>query len=186
MLHHMLNFFKKKYINVRYHFGCNVDFSLGLPAIIHNSKNIKIGKNVVIHKNARIEAIGNGLIEIGNNVNVMYNFTALSKEKISIGENVLIASYVTLLDFDHGIDSVIEKGDAYINSPLTSKPISIGKNAWICEKAIILKGVTIGEYSIIAAGSVVTKDVPPYSMVAGNPVKIIKVYDVEKKKWIRV
>ena len=55
-----------------------------------------------------------------------------------------------------------------------SKPIHIGNKVWICAKATILKGVTIGDGAIVAAGAVVTKDVPAYSLVAGNPTRVIK------------
>ena len=55
-----------------------------------------------------------------------------------------------------------------------SKKIHIKKNSWICARSIILKGVTIGKGSIVAAGSVVTKDVPDFTLVSGNPAKIIK------------
>ena len=57
---------------------------------------------------------------------------------------------------------------------IKSKKILIKRNAWVCARSIILKGVTIGEGSIVAAGSVVTENVPDYSLVAGNPAKFIK------------
>jgi acetyltransferase-like isoleucine patch superfamily enzyme len=95
--------------------------------------------------------------------------------KISIGDNVLTGKWVTITDNNHGettFDSVsIPPGQR----ALTSKgPVIIGDNVWIGDKATILGGVTIGESVIIAANSVVTKDVPPYSVVAGIPAKVIK------------
>lgn len=54
------------------------------------------------------------------------------------------------------------------------RPVHIGKNAWIACQVTILKGVTIGEGAVVAAGSIVTRDVPPYTVVAGNPAKIVK------------
>ena len=70
-------------------------------------------------------------------------------------------------------------GDDVKPKPI-SNPIKIGNKVWICAKAIILKGVSIGDGAIIAAGSTVTKDVPPYTCVAGNLARVIK----ENVKWI--
>ena len=69
---------------------------------------------------------------------------------------------------------------------LIAKPIKIENNVWVGENAVIQMGVTVGYGSIIAANSVVTKDVPPKSMVAGIPAKIIKVYDEEYEKWGKI
>ena len=85
-------------------------------------------------------------------------------EKIEIGSNVIIAP-----------DVIIRDSDAHsINGCDCSQPIIIGDNVWICTRAIILKGVTIGEGSVVAAGTIVTKDVPTFSLVAGNPGKVVK------------
>lgn len=87
------------------------------------------------------------------------------KNKISIGHGVAIAHDVLIMDCDgHSVNGVEDLG----------KPIKIGDHVWIGSKAIILKGVTIGENSIIAAGSVVTKAIPSNVIAAGNPARIIK------------
>lgn len=90
-----------------------------------------------------------------------------AKSRIIIGSNVRIAPYTLIMDSDfHDIEEHSSEG-------LTS-PIVIGNNVWIASRSVILKGVTIGEGSVIAAGSVVTKSVPPNSMVAGVPAKVVK------------
>ena len=97
------------------------------------------------------------------------------KNKISIGKDVAIAHDVMIMDFDaHDILDV--KGNVS-NKP--SEGISIGDHVWIGYKSSILKNVNIGDGAIIAAGSVVTKSVPPRAMVAGNPARIIK----ENVEW---
>lgn len=89
------------------------------------------------------------------------------KSFMSIGKNVRIAPYTLLMDSDfHDIHEHSSEGQ--------SAPITIHDNVWIASRAIILKGVTIGEGSVVAAGSVVTKNVPPYTMVAGTPAKVVK------------
>ncbi|MCG8475105.1 MAG: acyltransferase [Cytophagales bacterium] len=86
---------------------------------------------------------------------------------IEIGVNVRIAPYVVVMDDDyHSIEDRYKSGK--------TKPIIIKDNVWLGLRSIVLKGVTIGEGSVVAAGSVVTKDVPPYTMVGGVPAKVIK------------
>jgi acetyltransferase-like isoleucine patch superfamily enzyme len=88
---------------------------------------------------------------------------------ISIGDDCAIGGNVLIQDCDfHPV--LDENGQP---KPI-SKPIHIGNKVWICAKATILKGVTIGDGAIVAAGAVVTKDVPAYSLVAGNPARVIK------------
>lgn len=95
--------------------------------------------------------------------------------RITIGENCLTGRWVTISDNNHGRTDEIDIREAPIKRKLASKgPIIIGNNVWIGDKATILGGVTIGDSVVIAANSVVTKDIPSYSVVGGNPAKIIK------------
>jgi acetyltransferase-like isoleucine patch superfamily enzyme len=90
-----------------------------------------------------------------------------ARQRIDIGANVRIAPYSVILDSDfHDIK------DHFSDGP--SRPVIIEDDVWIATRATILKGVTIGRGSVIAAGAVVTKDVPPYTIVAGVPAKVIK------------
>lgn len=87
-------------------------------------------------------------------------------ESVEIGEGCVISHNVTIMDSDtHQVDQ-----PDYVKT----KPVVIGKHVWIGSRAMILKGVSIGEGAIVAAGAVVTKDVPPHTMVGGVPAKIIK------------
>lgn len=114
-------------------------------------------------------------IIIGNNVNIGEYCHITAINKITIGDGVLTGRWVTISDNSHGAfidDELIMKP---IMRPLYSKgEVVIGNNVWIGDKATILPGVHIGEGAIVAANTVVTKDVPPYSLVAGNPGRIIK------------
>ena len=119
--------------------------------------SIWYGGDIKIFDNAEL-TMGRGYCNI--------NCLIRCKERISIGNNVIIAHNVTIMDSDfHHIESYHH---------IMTKPITIMDNVWIGNGATILKGVTIGDGAIIAAKSVVTHDVPPNSIVAGNPAKIIK------------
>jgi acetyltransferase-like isoleucine patch superfamily enzyme len=64
--------------------------------------------------------------------------------------------------------------------------ITVEDDCWIGANAVITAGVTIGKHSVVAAGAVVTKNIPPYSVAVGNPARVIKQYDFEKKQWVRL
>lgn len=131
-----------------------------------------------------------GFISIGDH-SYIGGGTFISRSRIEIGSNVTIAWGGTFYDHDsHSIDymrrrkdiddelSDIRNGRNMIFSKnwsdVNSKPIKICNDAWIGMNVIILKGVTVGEGAIVGAGSVVTKNVPAWSVVAGNPARVVK------------
>ncbi|CAV17256.1 DapH/DapD/GlmU-related protein [Vibrio atlanticus] len=105
-------------------------------------------------------------------------------ESIEIGDDVLIASKVFITDHNHGD---LDEPTDFLLPPskrgLTSKKVKIGNQTWIGESVMILPGVSIGNNCIIGAGSVVTKNIPDYSVAVGNPAKVIKIFDVERNDW---
>ena len=106
-------------------------------------------------------------ISIGKNVFINFDCTFLALGGITIEDNVLIGPKVSLITESHPLDPEQRKG-------LIGKPIHIKKNAWIGANATILPDVTIGENAIVAAGAVVSKDVPDNTIVGGIPAKFIK------------
>jgi acetyltransferase-like isoleucine patch superfamily enzyme len=135
------------------------------PASLH------IGNNFRILRNATVNTIEKGRIEIGNNVHVGEGTIISAHHLIRIGNDVLIGPHNVIVDLSHGKESF----DIPMRlQPLQSKPIHIQNNVWISSQCVILPGVTLGEGSIIGAGAVVTKDVAPYSIVAGIPARVIK------------
>lgn len=106
-------------------------------------------------------------IKIGKNVFINHACTFLDMGGITIEDNVLIGPKANLITENHPLNPADRKA-------LITKPIIIKKNAWIGAAAIILPGVTIGENSVVAAGAVVSKDVPANVVVGGIPAKIIK------------
>lgn len=95
--------------------------------------------------------------------------------KVKIGNGVLTGKWVTITDNSHGDTSFEMQRIPPTLRPIVSKgPVVIGDNVWIGDKSTILPGITIGEGAVVAANAVVTKDVPAYSVAAGNPAKIVK------------
>lgn len=98
--------------------------------------------------------------------------------KIVIGDGFVSGMWVTITDNSHGDTDIETLMMPVSKRPIVSKgPVIIGKNVWIGDKATILPCVTIGDGVVIGANSVVTKDIPPYCVVCGNPARIIKKYE---------
>lgn len=156
---------------------------LGKDCVIIGAKYIHIGDNFIAHDRNRIEAIDrNGTaqykprIHIGNNVIVNYSCHIGAVNYVEIGNNVLLASKIYISDHDHGTTSFEDMKMPPVQRRIVSEgPVIIKDNVWIGEGAVILPNVTIGENSIIAANAVVTKNIPPFSVAAGVPARIIKV-----------
>jgi len=164
-----------------------------LPFDIRNKKLIKIGKNFTTGFGCRIEAHpinkdSNRCILIGENVEINDYVHIAAGERIAIGNNVLIASKVFISDLNHGNYSGLVQ-DSPMSSPnsrkLSTKPVEIGDNVWLGEGVCVMSGVTIGEGCVIGAMSVVTKDVPNYSIAVGSPAKVIKTYDFTLDEWVK-
>lgn len=142
---------------------------------------IKIGSDCLIEGNLVTET-DDSILTIGNNTYIGGETVIDCVKSISIADDVLISYGCLLADSDnHSIRYSIRKKDLsdwkqrkHDWTTTNSIPIQICRGTWVGAKAIVLKGVTIGEGSIVGAGSVVTKDVLPWTIVAGNPARIIR------------
>lgn len=145
--------------------------------------SITIGEKSCIRGTLEIQRDG-GVISIGKNCYVGDHTRIWAAQNIRIGDNVLIAHNVNIFDNDTHPTNYLERrvdaeeiiwhGVKKNFDSLRSSSVDIGNDAWISCGSIILKGVKIGERSIVGAGSVVTKDVPPDVVVGGNPARILK------------
>ena len=169
---------------------CDNNVNISRQAVIHNPQCIYIDKNVGIGDGVYLGPVieyadipYNPKIIIGEGTWIGNHCSLAAINKIKIGKNVLFAGYVHITDHSHGYEDI----DRHIAlQPLTSKgPIIIEDDCWLGFSCEILSGVHIGKHSIIAARAVVTKDVPPYSIVAGNPAHIIKQYNFKSQQWER-
>lgn len=148
------------------------------------------GKHAVIYRSARMDTppyrkfwlgdysviesfccINNavGDVIIGDHTRVGLHNTIIGP--VTIGSHVNLAQGITVTALNHNFEESSKRID---EQGVTTKPVIIGNDIWIGANAVILPGVSIGDHSVVAAGAVVTKDVPPHSLVAGVPAKIIK------------
>lgn len=181
--------FRLRYFVKKKHFGGAPSFVLlGKNLIINNPQCLFFGKEVGIGDNTYLGPVVkyNGTvyhpkIEIGDRTWIGKNSSIAAIYGVSIGKDVLFAGYVHITDHSHGY----ELPDLPITKQkLISKgPVIIEDQCWLGYSCEILSGVHIGRHSVVAARAVVTKDVPAYSIVAGNPAKIIKQYNPETKQW---
>ncbi len=158
-------------------------FKISKNYSILNPQYISIGEKFSASVRFRIEAIdkyGNQQfkpeINIGNNVYFNTDIHIGCIDKIEIGDDCLFASRIYITDHDHGDTSYQSLQCPPAKRKLISKgPVIIKNNVWVGEGVAILSGVTVGENAIIATNSVVTRDVPPNSVVGGIPARVIKI-----------
>ena len=109
---------------------------------------------------------------------ILHDFTCLDVCEIHIGDNVMIGPNVTLATPMHPLlpeeRNVRKREDGSFYNLEYAKPITIKDNCWLASNVVVCGGVTIGEGCVIGAGSVVTRDIPPYSLAAGNPCRVIR------------
>ena len=114
----------------------------------------------------------------GNNVYANFNLTLVDDTDIFVGDNVMFGPNVIIATAGHPVDPPLREKVAQFNIP-----VRIGKNVWIGAGAIVLPGVTIGDHSVIGAGSVVTKDIPPNVVAVGNPWRVLREINDRDKEY---
>jgi acetyltransferase-like isoleucine patch superfamily enzyme len=146
------------------------DDNVVLDAKGTTNKGIEVGENVFLGRNTIIYC-QNGDICIGANSNIGSNCQIFSSGRCVIGENVLVAAYVYVIGGGHAYD---DEGTPVIAQQRVSKGITIGDGVWIGAGVKILDGVNIEKDAILAAGSVITRDVPEGAIVGGMPAKVLR------------
>lgn len=150
---------------------------INLPLRISGESRIEIGDNVFIGANSWLQSLPDGgnktiAIRIGNGVSIVGGITISAFRKIAIENNVLIAKNVYISDHMHKYDNLYQpiKSQGVTNI----SPVVIRSGAWIGQNAVVCPGVTIGIGAVIGANSVVTEDVPDFSLAAGAPARVVK------------
>ena len=148
------------------------------------------GKHSVIHRSARMDTPPYRLFSLGN-YSVIESFACINNAvgdviigdhtriglhntiigPVDIGNHVNLAQGITVTALNHNFSDTNKRID---EQGVSTNPVTIEDDVWVGANAVILPGVTIGEHCVVAAGAIVTKDVPPHSLVAGVPAKVIK------------
>jgi acetyltransferase-like isoleucine patch superfamily enzyme len=143
----------------------------GKPQVI-NEGTMTFGDRVRLNSTVatlELVALPGGHLEIGDNVFINYGSSLVASTHVKVGNDSLIGTHVMVMDTDfHRIEDKV-----YDTS---GKPVVLEERVWLGNRSIVLKGVTIGHDSVVAAGSVVTSDVPPRSIVAGVPAKVVRTF----------
>jgi len=142
--------------------------------------NFSLGSKSTIED---FSTINNGVGDVIIGDNTLIGMSNVIIGPITIGDNVIFAQNIVASGLNHEYTDV--------NTPIQEQkilvsPIVVEDDCWIAANSVITAGVTIGKHSVIAAGAVVTKNIPPNSVAAGNPAKVIKQYDATTRQWVKV
>ena len=164
--------------------GCRISPTLHS----HDLSGVFLGDYCIIRADAWIGSIKeyagrqhNGRLEIGDCTSIGYRSHIFAAQLVRIGKHVLMANQVYISDNLHGFED--------INSPIawqpltTPGPVIIEDHVWLGENVCVLPNVTIGKHSVIGSNSVVTKNIPPYSVAVGIPARVIKQYNPDRCIW---
>lgn len=168
---------------------CGDCVKIEYPFYFGGEKNVSIGKNTTILAGGRIAVVNdisglNSTLSIGDGCYFSYRVCILAGENIVIGNNVLFASDVSVVSYNHGTNP--ENEIPYMSQELKAAPITIGNNCWIGEKVFITAGVNIGNGCVVGANSVVTHDIPDYCIAVGSPARVIKTWNFSVHCWENV
>ena len=169
---------------------------IGAGSVIRGSKHMSFGKGIFVHGHLWLEAISvyagqrfTPKIEVGDFVSLSNGVHISSIEHIVIGRNTLVGSGVYISDHNHGAyrgSSQSRPDEPPSRRRLDGGPVSIGENVWIGDNVVIVGPVSIGAGAVIAANSVIKKDVPAETIVAGIPAVAIKRFNHLLDSWERI
>lgn len=165
------------------------------PITLRGKRFIDFGEGLTTGVGCRFDVFSNEsgggkIVIFGKNCQINDYVHIVGMNRIEIGNNVLMASHIFISDNSHGS----YKGDAHDSNPTDpptkrdypTEPIYIGDNTWICESVMIMPGTKIGKGCVIGAHSIVRGEIPDYTIAAGNPAKVIKKYNFESQRWVKV
>ena len=160
------------------------------PFRFANLQQVRMARGSIIHRDCWFHVVDFGnndksiKIDIGPDCGIGMGATISAAMSITFGDHVLLARNVYISDHRHTYEG--------ITSPIMQQgiggmaPVSIGRKTWLGQNVVVLPGVTIGEHCIIGANSVVKHDIPPYSVAAGAPARVVRQFDPAKGIWEKV
>ena len=159
------------------------------PRRLQGRQYIRIGKQSQVLSNSFMLAVSEyegqhyrPSIQIGDNVYIGRYVYLVACDEIRIDAGCVLSEHVYISDLNHGYDP---HGGLILKQAIESKgPVRIGSNCFLGYRTTVAPGVTLGEWCVVGANSVVTRSFPAYSMIAGAPAKLIKVYSQELQQWV--
>lgn len=160
---------------------------IDLPTYIVGHRSISIGDHARVWRHVRLDALnvrrGAVRIAIGPDTGIQPYVHIGAGESVRIGRRCRLAQGVYITDHDHDY-SHLEDPES-LGTAINIAPVSIGDYVWLGERVIVLKGVTIGDMTVVGAGSVVTRSLPSKVMAVGSPAKVIRVWDDNARAWVK-
>jgi acetyltransferase-like isoleucine patch superfamily enzyme len=164
----------------RWHTDGPVFFGSGLELQIAKHGAVEFGRFVWIGHGSKIRC-HEGVVQIGDKTVLGQECTISAYKRVRIGEQCVIADRAMFIDFDHG---VVEVERPIRQQGIYTRDVEVGSNVWIGYGACILRGVRVGDNSIVGTNSVVTRDVPANAVVAGVPARVVRMRDApERLRW---
>lgn len=155
---------------------------IGKPVYVEGAKNISIGRKARIFPGLRVEVTENGKLAIEDDVAIAQNVHITCGKSVVIKSGVCVAANACITDTIHVYEdisvNVLKQKDRYVET-------YIGEDSFIGFGAAINAGSVLGKHCIVGANAYVSGEFPDYSVIAGNPAKVVKRYDFLEKKWVR-
>lgn len=163
---------------------------IGPRCKVAGAKRITLWGGVNLRSDNMLIALPSGKIEIGEGFDMGVYSRIGSRGYVKIGKDVLTGPHVFIADFNHGYADptkpVIKQADSYTPSKEGKPTLEIGDGSWLGTNVVIAGNIRVGKHCVIGANSVVTKDIPDYSVAVGIPAKVIKRYNFDTEQWEKV
>lgn len=159
---------------------------IGLNVKIVNRGKMLLGNNVIIRPSSGLYTNPGITLVLGDNVEIGNHSTIAAHHSVIIENDVLTGPHVFIADYNHeyrNVDLPIWKSGEFAAE---NSEVVIGEGSWLGTNVVVVGNVHIGRHCVIGANSVVTKDIPDYSVAAGIPAKVIKRYDFEREEWVKM
>src|SRR5690348_2685658 len=158
---------------------------------LYGEQYIRIGRDVIVGPYCTLSAgvmpghvpDQDPVVTIGDAVLIGRGSGIVGHRSVSIGDGVFTGHHVYVTDANHGYEDVEETIGRQFAAP---RPVVVGAGSWLGHGSVVLPGAAVGEHVAVGAGSVVSGDLPSYSVAVGNPARVIRRYDTERAEWVRV
>ncbi|WP_373514953.1 DapH/DapD/GlmU-related protein [Persicitalea sp.] len=168
-------------LNPFYHtLGRNVCIRSSVRMDVVPFNKLVIGEKTIIED---FSVINNGVGDVQIGCDSLIGLSNAIIGPVIIGDKVILAQHVVVSGLNHAYQDV---RTAIKDQPIEKKMIVIGDGSWLGANVVVTAGVTIGKHCVVAAGSIVTRNIPDHSVAVGNPARVVKTYDSDRDAWVKV